>query len=117
MNMAKTGFKITSQPLTPKDPSRNQVNVPTQQFRADDRNTVQAHIQRDNPKHYYSSALEANAPGQQQSRSDDLRRCNPDGPTRGSINHSHKVDRTSFHGNSGVKKGGHAFRGVRGPRG
>src|SRR6266446_1762405 len=109
MNMAKTGFKITSQPLIPKEPSRNQVNVPTQKFRTDDRNTVQAHIQRDNPKHYYSSALEAETPGSGKYHPDALRRCNPGGPTREIINHAYQPDRPHTHMGTKASKRAHSF--------
>jgi len=111
--MAKTGFKITSQPLSPKDPSRHQVNVPTQQFGTESRNKLGHGATADNPKHYYSSALEAKTPGRGQYHPDALRRCNPGGPTRNSINHSNKVDRVAPHAHMGVSKKGHTFAGRR----
>ncbi len=99
--MVQKGFKITSQPLTPKDPSRPVVAKPTPQ--SEGRTALQQGTRTDNPRHHRAGVLEGSIGSGVGYR----------GPARDIPNHADKVSRTGFHDHMGTSKAGHKFPGRR----
>ena len=118
--MAQSGFKLINDPLKAKDPSRNQVNVPTQSFAGyGDRNQVNKGVKATNPESYFSSGLESRQWSSPQYRPQDRvlgkhvgagpeRNCNV--PPQGKVNFS-----SGYHSHMKTPSGNrsHGFAGRR----
>ena len=107
----KTGFKIISDAMKAKDTSRNQVNVPTQKFGTDDRNSVNHGPQSDNPAHHYASELEDRKGSSGQYTPEKQILCAP-GPSRNVQNHAFSRE-AGYHAHMGSSGRAHSFPGRR----
>jgi hypothetical protein len=103
-------FKTISDPMKAKG-DRDVVAKATVQ--SEGQNRPNLGVTRDNPKHHYSSALEARTPGSESSRSDDIQRCNPGGPAREVPNHAFMPDRPHAHMGTSDSRRAHKFPGRR----
>jgi hypothetical protein len=107
--MAEKGFKIVSQPLTPKDPSRPVVAKSTVQ--SEGQTKLQQGARTDNPRHD-SRPLEAVKHGSGQYMPGD-RVFNASGPARETISHAYKPERPHAHMGTSNSKRAHSFPGRR----